>query len=166
MLKENGIPEQEDIERAIPNEERFKEGPVAIIECFEEIPCNPCYTFCSKGAIKEFASIHNLPQIDYDLCNGCGVCISHCPGLAIFVVDRSYSREEARVLIPWEMLPRPSPGQRVIALNRRGEELGAVVVERALISKKRDKTMVISLIVPQGMAMDVRSIKVVDSNEQ
>ena len=38
--KSTGIITKEDI--AIPSEERLKKGPVVIIECVENIPCNPC----------------------------------------------------------------------------------------------------------------------------
>ncbi len=166
MLKEDGIPTCEDLKRVIPHEDRLREGPVAIVECFEEIPCNPCYTSCPNDAIFEFASIHDLPTLDANLCTGCGLCITHCPGLAIFVVDLYFNKEKAKVMIPWEMLPKPSPGDEVIALNRSGKELGPVVVEKVQLTRRSDRTMVISLLVPREIAMEVRSIKVVESHEE
>ena len=40
----NGYPSMEEIRRAngYPSEERFAKGPVAVTECVQEIPCNPC----------------------------------------------------------------------------------------------------------------------------
>ena len=35
----------------IPSEERMKLGPVACIECLQQIPCNPCEEACPRGAI-------------------------------------------------------------------------------------------------------------------
>ena len=31
--------------------DRIRKGPVAVIECYEEIPCDPCRTSCPKKAI-------------------------------------------------------------------------------------------------------------------
>ena len=35
-----------------PSEERMAQGPVAVAECVQEIPCNPCETACRFHAIK------------------------------------------------------------------------------------------------------------------
>jgi ferredoxin len=56
----------------LPSDERLAAGPVAIIECIEEIPCNPCEAICHKGAISIGFPIINLPKIDRNLCEGCG----------------------------------------------------------------------------------------------
>lgn len=72
-----------------PSEERLKKGPVAVIECCQNIPCNPCETACKFGAITVGDLITNLPVLDESKCVGCGVCLTKCPGLAIFVVDKS-----------------------------------------------------------------------------
>ena len=45
------IPER--VLKLLPSEERRKKGPYAIFECFQQIPCNPCYTACRFGAVKE-----------------------------------------------------------------------------------------------------------------
>ena len=31
----------------LPSKERYEKGPVAVIECVQEIPCNPCEAACS-----------------------------------------------------------------------------------------------------------------------
>ena len=43
-LINTGYLEYEELEsiQTLPSDERYAEGPVAIIECVQEIPCNPC----------------------------------------------------------------------------------------------------------------------------
>ncbi|MHB8072719.1 4Fe-4S dicluster domain-containing protein [Desulfosporosinus fructosivorans] len=159
MLNTTGIPTSEDIKTVTPSEARLKKGPVAIIECFQEIPCNPCTEACKQGAIQPMEDINNLPKLDFDQCNGCGVCLSRCPGLAIFIVDASYSDTEAIVRIPYEYAPVPQVGEQVVGLNRAGEELGTFEVNKVQSGGKKNKTYTICLVVPQDLAMDVRGIR-------
>ena len=51
MLIQTGIPDKEAIEAVTPDETRFLKGAVAIAECFQKIPCNPCTKACVKKAI-------------------------------------------------------------------------------------------------------------------
>ena len=38
-----GVPSAEELMKAgIPSKERIRQGRVAVIECVQEIPCNPC----------------------------------------------------------------------------------------------------------------------------
>ena len=69
-----------------PPSERAERGPVAVIECVQQIPCNPCEKACPFGAIEVGPDITNLPRLDLDKCRGCGICLSKCPGLAIFLL--------------------------------------------------------------------------------
>lgn len=48
MLIQTGIPDKEAIEAVTPDETRFLKGAVAIAECFQKIPCNPCTKACVK----------------------------------------------------------------------------------------------------------------------
>ncbi len=162
MLERTGIPTDDDLEKVIPDKKRLAQGPVVIIECFQKIPCDPCAISCKLGAIKPFRDINDLPQVDFDKCTGCGICISSCPGLAIFVIDVNYSDEKSLIKLPHEMLPLPEKGEDVYALDRAGSILGKVKVVRVL--KIKNKTNIISLEVPKSMAMKVRSIKVEDKN--
>ena len=73
----------------LPSDERYAKGPVAVIECVQEIPCNPCEAACRFGAIHIGDPITNLPTCSHDKCTGCGVCVSKCPGLAIFIVNKA-----------------------------------------------------------------------------
>ena len=163
MLERTGIPTDDDLEEVIPDKERLAKGPVVIIECFQKIPCDPCAISCKLGAIKPFKDINDLPQVDFDKCTGCGICISSCPGLAIFVIDINYSDEKSLIKLPHEMLPLPEKGEDVYALDRDGSILGKAKVVRVL--KIKNKTNIISLEVPKSMAMKVRSIKVEDRNQ-
>jgi len=160
MLQETGIPIQEDIIAVTPPDERFAKGPVVIVECFQEIPCNPCVDACKFHAITKKRDINDLPKVDFDKCNGCGVCIAQCPGLAIFVVDKTYSASHAVVRIPYEFVPVPEKGQFACGLDRAGEEKGWFEVVRVTSGGAKNKTTILWLAVPQELAMEVRSIKV------
>lgn len=159
MLKKTGIPTEKELAVVLPSAERFLKGPVAIIECLEEIPCNPCADACRQGAIGSFKNINALPTINHEMCNGCGVCISRCPGLAIFVVDRTHSQEKAVVRIPWEMPGRIKVGQMVQALDRAGRVIGSAEVLRVQEREEQDRTKILWLAVHQDLALQVRSIE-------
>lgn len=159
MLRKTGVPTLDDIRSITPETERLNRGPVAVIECFQEIPCNPCYTKCPRGAIKEMIDINERPQIDYEICNGCGICAIACPGLAIFIVDYNYSKDKALIKIPYEFLPIPVDGLIVKALNREGEIVGEGKVIRVQTAKNQNKTSLIWLEVDKSLAMDVRNFR-------
>ena len=95
----------------IPTPERLERGPVACIECVQCIPCNPCETACPQKAITVGAEITALPKLDADKCNGCGICITRCPGLAIFNLHKNYSETTSLVSFPYEYVPLPEPGR-------------------------------------------------------
>jgi len=157
QLYRTGVPTDEEIENTKPPKEIRERGPVAVIECFQEIPCDPCYTYCKFGAIKPFEDINDLPEIDYEKCNGCSVCISHCPGLAVFLIDETYSDDTALIMIPHEFCPLPEVGETVSGLSREGEVVTDAKVVKARSPKKGAN--VLSLEVPKEFAYVVRSIK-------
>ncbi len=163
MLERTGIPTDDDLEKVTPDKKRLAKGAVVIIECFQKIPCDPCAISCKLGAIEPFKDINDLPIVDFDKCTGCGICISSCPGLAIFVIDMNYSDEKSLIKLPHEMLPLPEKGEDVYALDRAGSILGEVKVVRVL--KIKNKTNIIFLEVPKSMVMKVRSIKVEGRNQ-
>lgn len=158
MLEKTGIPTSDDLDSVIPDKKRLNEGPVAIIECFRKIPCDPCYFSCPFEAIKEFDDINDRPELDFDKCTGCGNCISSCPGLAIFVVDYKNST----VSLPYEFLPLPDKGEVVWGLNREGKKICKAEVVKVNNSKKNNKTAVVTIKVPKKYIMEVRNIKVGD----
>lgn len=157
MMEETGVPTNEDLIKVIPSKQRLAKGPVAVIECFQNIPCDPCSALCRREAIRPFKNINELPQIDFDKCNGCGSCTIGCPGSAIFVLNETYSDKEAIVMIPYEFLPLPKKGEEVYSLNREGENVGKVRVMNVL--KSKNKTSVISIAVPKNMTMEIRNIE-------
>lgn len=162
MLEKTGIATPELIEKAFPSQDRLEKGAVAVFECFQNIPCNPCYTACKQGAIKKFEDINDLPEIDYDLCTGCGLCVSHCPGLSIMIVDASYSKDEVILKIPYEFLPLPKENDIVKGLDRAGSFISDVRVIKVLNPKSFDRTPIISIVVPKKYMKTIRNIKVGD----
>jgi len=148
----------------VPNAEYIKKGPVAVVECDEEIPCNPCETCCPRGAISIGDNINSLPLIDPDLCTGCGICIASCPGLAIFVVDGAFSENQALVSIPYEFEPLPSVGDVVDAFDRGGEYICEAKIIKVRKAKQFDRTAVVSFSVPKEKMMQARHIKPKENN--
>jgi Fe-S-cluster-containing hydrogenase component 2 len=160
MLEKAGIPTSDDINLVVPDKKRLESGPVAVIECFREIPCDPCFYSCPFEAIKEFDDINDKPELDFVKCTGCKSCIAKCPGLAIFVVDYNKST----VSIPYELLPLPKKGDILEGLNREGKKVCNALVVSIKDPEKNDKTAVITIKVPQEYLMEVRNIKVGDQN--
>ena len=159
-LDRTGIPTPEELAAVKPPKERLAKGPVAIVECFQKIPCDPCYSACKRGGFLTFEDINDLPRMNYDNCNGCGICIGACPGLAIFVIDETYSDQEALVTIPWEFLPVPEEGSTVQGLNRSGDAVASVKVVKVRPAAKKNGASIISLAVAKELAYDIRSIRV------
>jgi len=161
FLIKNGFPSPEEIKSANtwPTEERFSKGPVALIECVQEIPCNPCEDACPFHSIHIGNPITNLPKLDPEKCTGCGLCIAACSGLAIFVVNKAYSETEATVSFPFEYLPLPEKGSEVQAVNRAGEYVCMGTVDKIMNPAKNDHTPVVTIIIPKEHADTVRSIR-------
>lgn len=143
----------------VPSKERADRGPVAIIECAQEFPCNPCETACVQQAIVVGHPITNLPYLKDDDCVGCGECIPQCPGLAIFVMDRTYSPKEASVSFPYEFLPLPSPGDEVEVVDRGGQVIARGRVIEVDYNPHTDRTPVLTVAVPKEHAWIVRGIR-------
>ena len=144
----------------LPSKERMEKGGVAIIECVEGIPCDPCVESCKfEAIIKE--SLTSLPSVDYEKCTGCALCVDYCPGLSIFVVDCS-REDKALVYIPYEMLPAPKKGDRGDALDRSGKKIGTAEV--AKVRKGKRGTTVLGIFVEKDLAMDVRAVKISESS--
>ena len=155
-----GIPSQEELAASsgFPSAARLEKGPVAVIECVQEIPCNPCEAACSAGAISVGQPITNLPRLDEEKCTGCGQCLAPCPGLAIFRVHKHYSEEGALVEFPYEYLPLPEKGQIVDCGNRAGEFVTKGKVVRTRRGKKGDLTSIVSVLVPKEHCMEARTL--------
>lgn len=144
---------------AYPTEERMAKGPVAIIECTQAIPCNPCEAACKFGAIEIGEPITNLPTLHDEKCTGCGMCIAHCSGLAIFVINKAYGDGKGTVSFPYEYMPLPEKGQKAKAVNRQGK----VVCDGEIVDVKNpkafDRTPVVTIAVPVEYTEEVRNIE-------
>ncbi|MFQ6042825.1 MAG: FAD-dependent oxidoreductase, partial [Candidatus Poribacteria bacterium] len=132
--------------------------PIPIIECTQYIPCNPCETSCPSGAITVGKPITNQPKLDPDKCTGCGICVACCPGLAIVLLDMTFSDTEALVTIPYEYLPMPRVGDEVDAVNRYGETLCKAKVLRIRNPKSFAKTALVSIAAPKQVVIEVKGI--------
>lgn len=135
----------------IPSEGQLKKG-VAVIECVENIPCNPCVDVCPVNAIS-MKDVNALPIVDFDKCTGCTRCVGICPGLAIFVVKKTDSK--AYLTLPYEFLPVPKKNEEVDVLNRMGEKVGKGVVKKVL---KFEETFVITIEIDEKLSMIARNI--------
>lgn len=161
MLINDGIISPEELKCALPPEERFKKGPVAIIECLQDIPCDPCVSACPVQAIQMREGITDKPVLDFEKCTGCGLCVPKCPGLAIFIVQKNVAPGKAAVSMSYELLPVPEKDQMVTLLDRAGKDVGSGKVLRVLNPPKFDKTAVVTVEVPEENVMDVRAIRVI-----
>ncbi len=143
----------------LPDDDRYAKGPVALIECVQEIPCNPCEAACSFGAIHIGEPITNLPILDGEKCVGCGICVSRCPGLAIVVVDKTYSETTATVAFPFEYYPIPEVGEIRGAMNRKGEVLCPGKIVKVMNPASFDHTPVVTVEIPKEYADEVRTVE-------
>lgn len=162
MLFNSGVLTGEREGALLPPRELWekKKGGVVIIECPQRIPCNPCHTSCPTGAILPFEDINNTPKVNWEKCTGCTLCVSACPGLACFVIDLTFSEENALYKLPYEMLPLPVKGQKVQCLDREGKSVGEGTVEN-VTQPRKDRTHVVHVSAPKSLVTIFRSIRVV-----
>lgn len=160
MLEKTGIATREMVMNVFPSIERINKGPVAVIECFQNIPCNPCQTACRFNAINIGDDINNLPELSPEKCTGCAICLSKCPGLSIMIVDGSKSQETVLIKLPYEFSPLPAEGSTVQGLNRAGEYIADAKVVGVLNPKSFDKTPVVTIEVDRKYLYYIRNIRV------
>lgn len=160
-LSRKGYLSEQELENSpgVPSRERRRRGAVAVIECVQDIPCNPCETSCKAEAITVGEDITALPRLDGDKCIGCRTCIPICPGQAIFMVDESLPDGRAAVTMPYEFLPLPEKGEVVTALDRSGAELGDATVTEARKTDRMDQTALVTIEVPIDWSMKARAFR-------
>ena len=143
------------------------EAVYPVIHCSQEIPCNPCTSVCSQGAIFiDETDIRGVP--DYIAkklgveCIACEKCVTICPGLAITLVDtRKQTDETALVTIPYEFGRETlHAGDFVTVMDTGGNALGRVEVVRTRIAKTTDRTMLVKVRAPQAIAQKIAGIEV------
>lgn len=160
-LKIDGAPSLDELRKSpgyvLPEEDRKK--PLAVIECVEGIPCDPCETSCPFGAITVGREITNLPVVDMEKCTGCGICVAACPGLAIYLKQRNYREGESLIAFPFEYVPLPEEGQAVEMVNRFGGVVCRGTVVKVVLSKKNDRTAVVHAVYPGEFFEDVVNIR-------
>lgn len=134
-----------------------KVGIHPVMECSQNIPCNPCQDACPKHCIKIGSNITALPAVDESVdCIGCGMCVASCSGQAIFLVNETYDEEFATVTLPYEFLPLPQKGEKGYGLGRNGEKVCEAEVVDIKTSKAFDKTNLLTIKVPKAYAMKAR----------
>ncbi len=130
-----------------------------MIDCTENIPCNPCTHACPTGAIYIGEDITDCPVLSVEKCTGCGLCVAACPGQACFLIDEEFAPGLATVDFPYEYLPYPEEGMEVEARNNEGEMVCKGRVEKVVIRKAAQNTAVVRISVPLEKAREVRGMK-------
>lgn len=154
-LLSHGYVSEEEIER-YPGVVH-KMGVHPVIECTQNIPCNPCQDACRFGCIKIGENITSLPvAAESEKCKNCGMCVAACSGQAIFLVDEDTGDGMAAVTLPYELLPLPTAGEKGVALGRGGEKICEAEVVSVKSSPAFDKTHLLTMKVPKQYAMAAR----------
>lgn len=131
-----------------------------VIECTQNIPCNPCQDACPKGCIRIGQNITSLPAVDQSKkCIGCGMCVASCSGQAIFLVEEDVENGYGEVTLPYEFLPLPSVGMCGKALGRDGQVICDAEVTKVKSLPAFDYTNLLTIKVPNEMLMKARFFK-------
>lgn len=156
MLNKTGIPTKDLVESRFP-EKTKRSHPKAVIECYEDIPCNPCETSCPFRAIHVGPDINQQPKLDVDACTGCGICVTSCPGLAIVVAQTNGN--VATLKLPYEFLPRPIKGETWDAVDRGGNVVGDALILSVQTAKSQDRTALVTISFSDKLLLDVVTIR-------
>ena len=108
---------------------------------------------------KGIPSLRREDSPGVETCNGCAVCLSACPGLAIFVVDAVGEGATGSLSLPYEYRPLPERDELVDAVDREGEIICEARVMRVLDSKALDRTPIITIEIPRDHVMTVRHFR-------
>jgi Fe-S-cluster-containing hydrogenase component 2 len=134
--------------------------PALVIECPERIACDLCENICCRNVITVDGSSINTPRIaGLENCSACALCVAHCPGHAIFLVDNDWSADDAKITVPFELNGAPAAGTRVYAVDGSGARLGEVKVIRARSQKIYNKTTLLELAASKTFAGRIRGIE-------
>lgn len=154
-LLRHGFIDEEEIER-FPGV-THSAGVHPVIECTQNIPCNPCQDACPKHCIRIGKNITALPSVDPDVkCTGCGMCVASCSGQAIFLVNEDCGDGTAEITLPYEFLPLPAKKDKGVALNRKGEVICEAEVVGVRSAGAFDHTNLLTMKVAKEYAMKAR----------
>lgn len=129
-----------------------------VIECTQNIPCNPCQDACPVGCIQVGSNITSLPALNPGTqCIGCGMCVASCPGQAIFLLKQE--GDWAEITLPYEFLPLPQKGAYGTALSRSGQPLCQAEVVAVKATQAMDHTSLITMRVPKEFSAAARFIQ-------
>lgn len=157
-LLKKGFVAEEEIER-FPGV-THKVGIHPVIECTQNIPCNPCQDACKMGCISIGENITSLPIVTEEAkCINCGMCVANCSGQAIFLVNENLDESSASITIPYEFLPLPAVGSKGKGLGRDGSEICEAEVISVKSLKAFDKTNLLTIKVPKEYGMKARFFK-------
>lgn len=137
---------------------------LAILECCQEIPCNPCITACKAGAITK-EDLNACPTFHPEKCVGCKLCVAACPGQAIFFFCPDSGNGQATITFPYEYLPLPVEGQVVTAVDRRGQPVCAARVLRVETRPTYNRTALVTLEIPTQFQDEVRFMQRLEREE-
>ena len=155
MIEKTGVATIEMVKSRFPRKEVLVR-PKAIIECYQEIPCNPCETSCPFDAIHIGSDINQIPVVDFDKCTGCGICAKVCPGLAIMIA--MIKNGKAYFKIPYEQLPLPKVGEKWYGVNRNGDILDKLcLIEN--VQKNKDMTVIVTVSIEQPYLYEFVTIR-------
>ena len=158
-LLQHGFVTEEELTH-FPAASYEKEGIHPVIECTQNIPCNPCQEACKFGCIVVGANITKIPETDgAKKCTGCGMCVATCSGQAIFLVNKNFEPDFASVAFPYEFLPMLKKGDRGKALDRSGKPVCDAEIVDVKLSPVMDKTAVVTMKVPVQFADSARFFK-------
>ena len=154
-LLTHGFVADDEIERFPGTSHKIGIHPV--MECTQNIPCNPCQDACSRHCIRIGDKITALPSVNPDSdCIGCGLCVASCSGQAIFLVDENAEEGFATVMLPYEFLPLPAKGEKGTALGRNGQAVCDAEVVEIRTAPAFDRTSLLTIKVPSAYAMKAR----------
>lgn len=137
-----------------------------VLHCSQAIPCNPCTSVCSEGAIFiDEADIRQVPDYIAEKlgteCIGCEKCVTVCPGLAITLVDTRPGDGMTLVTIPYEFDKGSiQKGDVVTVTDTSGSVLGNVEVTRVRTGKVTDRTVLVKVNAPRSIATQIAGIQV------
>lgn len=155
-LIKRGYIDEEEINRFPGVTKKVEIHPV--IECTQNIPCNPCQEACKFGCIKIGEKLTSLPVVNSENnCMNCGMCVASCPGQAIFLL--ATKGNDAFITMPYEFLPYPEIGDIGTALDRSGRKVCSAEVVSIKTKAAFDKTALLTIKIPHDFADTARFFK-------